>query len=459
MVRNAGTPDGLEEHDPYAKLPPRPGLIGRLRNYFLAGVLVAAPVGITLWIAWGVVDFFDQRIKPLIPAAWDPDNYLHVSVPGLGLLLLFVFLILVGMFAAGLVGRAIMRQFESILAAVPVVRSIYGAVKQIFETVFAQNSQAFRKVVLIQYPYEGCWSIAFLTADTRGEVQRVTSEDVVSVFMPAVPNPTTGFLLFVPRHEVLDLDMTVEQGLKLVVSGGIVTPKPGATPATMPPPVAGATTGRPRLSFSARLRNYLIAGILVTAPAAITFWLAWQVISFVDSRVTPLIPAAWNPLSDLPIVVPGLGLVVVFVVLVLIGMLAAGLIGRWLIRTGNWLLSRVPVVRSLYGAIRQIFEAVLASRSESFRDCVLFSYPRRGVWAIGLVTGRTEGQLQELTPKRVINVFLPTTPNPTSGFLMLVPEDEVIRLSMTVEEGLKMVVSGGLVVPPDRGEPQPAAAE
>ena len=159
----------------------------------------------------------------------------------------------------------------------------------------------------------------------------------------------------------------------------------------------------------------------------------------------PTVAFTWKDLLVVGITIPTM------IALTLIGMLTAGLLGRWFLRTATWLFGRLPVIRSLYGALKQIVETVLASRSDVFRDCVLFEYPRKGSWAIGLLTGKTEGQIQQLTEEDVVNVFLPTTPNPTSGFLMFVPRKETIRLTMTVEEGLKMVVSGGLVVPPDRG--------
>ena len=432
----------------------RPGLAVRLRNYFFAGVLIAAPLGITIWLTWGVVSFVDARVTPLVPARWNPETYLPFGLPGLGLIVVLIFLILVGMLFTGIAGRMVMRQFERLLDQVPVVRSIYGAVKQIFETVLAQRSQAFREVALVQYPQRGCWAIGFVTGVTKGEVQRLTDETLVSVFVPATPNPTTGFLLFLPSDEVHILDMTVEQGLKLVVSGGIVVPPSDARPSQndaiqrLLDEQAEAKSIRPALPQ--RLRNYLLAGILVTAPAAITFWLAWQFISFVDARVTPLVPAQWQPEVFLPFGLPGIGLLIVFIGLTVIGMFAAGLVGRWLMRSSEWILGRVPVVRSLYSAVKQIFETVLAARSDAFRECVLIQYPRPGSWAIAFITGKTEGHIQEITDEQVVNVFLPTTPNPTSGFLLFLPRDEITHLVMTVEEGLKMVVSAGIVTPPDR---------
>ncbi len=462
--------------DPLAALTKRRGFFGRIRNYFLAGVLVTAPLAITVWIAWGLIDFVDGTVMPMLPARWNPESYLPFSVPGLGVLVTLLAVTLVGMLAAGYIGRLATGYGERLLARVPVLRSVYSAIKQIFETVLAQRSQAFRQVVLVEYPYKGCWAIGFVTAVARGEVQRRTSDEVIAVFIPAVPNPTTGFLLFVPKQEVHPLDISVEQGLKLVISGGIVVPDPDERPSALalsaPPPPT-------RIGPWAKLRNYFLAGLLVTAPFAITLWLAWRVVAFVDSRLAPPIPPQWNPgyllaklwhgeiapklppewaagtwipTDGLGVDIPGLGLLVVFLGLTLIGMLAAGLIGRWLMRASDWALARVPVVGSIYGALKQIFETVMAARSDAFRECVLFQYPRPGVWAIGFITGKTEGHVQELTAKHVINVFLPTTPNPTSGFLMFVPQEDVIPLSMTVEEGLKMVVSGGIVTPVDRGD-------
>ncbi len=207
------------------------------------------------------------------------------------------------------------------------------------------------------------------------------------------------------------------------------------------------------LGFGQRMRAYLFAGILVTAPISLTFYLAWLMIKFVDARVTPLIPAKYNPETYLPFALPGLGLVVLIVGLILIGALTAGFFGRLWVRTSERVLARMPVVRNVYGALKQILETVLAQQSNAFREAVLVEYPRRGLWAIAFITGRTEGEVQNVTEEECINIFLPTTPNPTSGFLLFVPKKDLIRLSMTVEEAIKMVISGGIVTPPDRRPP------
>jgi uncharacterized membrane protein len=213
-----------------------------------------------------------------------------------------------------------------------------------------------------------------------------------------------------------------------------------------------------RLSLGARLRGYFFAGLLVAAPIGITFYIAWLFISFVDARVKPLIPPKYNPETYLPFSLPGIGLIVAIGFLILMGALAAGVVGRGLEQFGKSVLARMPVVRSIYGAVKQIFETVLAQQSTSFREVVLFEYPRRGIWALGFITGTTRGEPQTVAMgEEVVNVFMPTTPNPTSGFIFMLPRSEIHPLSMTVEEGLKMVVSGGIITPPDRRPPEDGA--
>ena len=205
-----------------------------------------------------------------------------------------------------------------------------------------------------------------------------------------------------------------------------------------------------------RLRGYFLAGVLVTMPLAVTFAVARWFILFVDSKIVPLIPEAWNPDTYLrdhvgfEIGLPGLGVVVLIIAITVIGALTAGFVGRFVIKTGETILARMPVIRSVYSAIKQILETILQQQSQAFRQAVLVEYPRRGVWAIGFITGETEGEIQSLTKEEVLNVFLPTTPNPTSGFLLFLPREDLVVLDMSVEEAVKMVISGGIVTPPDR---------
>ncbi len=209
----------------------------------------------------------------------------------------------------------------------------------------------------------------------------------------------------------------------------------------------------PKRDLLARLRNYFLTGIVVSAPVGITFWLIWLFITFVDRSVVPLIPDSYNPSDVLGVSVPGIGVIVVLIVVTFIGFMVTNFFGRYMVRFGERMVARVPVVRTIYGVIKQIFDAVLAQSEGAFRDVVLIEYPRKGIWVIGFITSNTEGEVQRVTPDDMVNVFLPTTPNPTSGFLLFVPRKDCIVLDMTVEEGVKLVISGGIVSPPDKKAP------
>jgi uncharacterized membrane protein len=195
-----------------------------MRAYLLAGILVTAPIGLTLYLTWLMVNFIDNQVMPLIPQRYNPETYLPISIPGLGLLLAVLVLIFIGWLAAGLMGRWFVRFSEKIMATMPIVRGLHSAIKQIMETVLAQKSNAFRQVVLVEYPRKNLWAIAFVTADTTGEVGNLYDDEMVNIFLPTTPNPTSGFLLFVPRSDVHMLNMSVEDGIKMVVSAGLVTP-------------------------------------------------------------------------------------------------------------------------------------------------------------------------------------------------------------------------------------------
>lgn len=201
----------------------------------------------------------------------------------------------------------------------------------------------------------------------------------------------------------------------------------------------------------ARIRSWFLTGLLVTAPVMLTIYITWLFIDIIDSNVNALIPNTVRELIEIKAphigALPGLGLLVGFVVITLIGAIAAGFFGRWLIRAGENILNRMPVVRSIYGASKQILETVLTTHSNAFREVVLVEYPRKGLWVVGFVTGSTEGEVGVKIDQKTVNVFIPTTPNPTSGFLLFCPKEDLIYLDMGVEDAVKLVVSGGIVTP------------
>lgn len=204
------------------------GILKHFRSYFLTGIVLTAPIGITFYIIWVLVDFTDGLVRNFLPTQYDPATYLGFNVFGVGLLVVVIVVTLLGALTANIFGRYLIRSGEWIVNRTPVIRSIYSTLKQIFETVISQSSSSFREVVLVEYPRHGIWAIAFVTGLTKGEIQRHTEQDTVNIFLPTTPNPTSGFLLFVPRRDLIFLDMTIEEGFKHVISAGVVTPKDSA---------------------------------------------------------------------------------------------------------------------------------------------------------------------------------------------------------------------------------------
>ena len=214
------------------------GFLTRLRGYFLAGILVTAPTGITCYLAWLFLIFVDDKVKPLLPTAYNPETYIKFSIPGLGLIILLVGLTLIGMTTAGFIGRTMLKIGEGIVNRMPILRGVYSASKQVIETVVGQNATSFREVVLVEFPRRDCWTIAFITGVAKGEIGDLADEEVVNVFVPTTPNPTSGYLVFVPRTEIIPLTMSVEDGIKFVVSMGIVAPPTSPPKAEKPKPLA-----------------------------------------------------------------------------------------------------------------------------------------------------------------------------------------------------------------------------
>ena len=205
----------------------RIGGVARLRNYFLTGLIICAPVGITAYLVWSLIGWIDSWIIPYIPTVYNPDTYLPFSIPGFGLIIAIFVITTVGFLTANYIGRTIWSYGEVLLDRMPLVRNLYSGLKQIFQTVLSDKSSSFQEVAIIEYPRKGLWAIVFIATDTLGEVDRRLKDikqTTVSVFLPTTPNPTSGFLLFVPKKDITILDMTVEDAAKLVISAGLVSP-------------------------------------------------------------------------------------------------------------------------------------------------------------------------------------------------------------------------------------------
>jgi uncharacterized membrane protein len=194
------------------------------RKYLIAGLLVWLPLGVTVLVVKLLVDIMDRTLL-LLPPTWRPDALFGVHIPGVGLLLSMLIILLTGITVANLLGRRMVSVWEGLLARIPLVRTIYGAVKQVVETVLSANGKSFRKVVLVEYPRRGMWCLALQTAERLGEVQARAGVELVAVFVPTTPNPTSGFVILVPRADLVELDMSIDDGLKLIISMGVLVPE------------------------------------------------------------------------------------------------------------------------------------------------------------------------------------------------------------------------------------------
>jgi len=215
---------------PAAPLPARTGafhhgLVGRLRTYFLTGLILVAPAYITISLTWWFINWVDDLVRPFIPIAYQPETYLPVKIPGTGLIIAFATLTLFGFLTANFVGRKLVEFGENILNRMPVIRPIYNSLKQIFQTLFAKGGSSFRRVGLIEFPSPGMWSLVFLSNPASPEIAtRLPDTEHLAAFMPCTPNPTTGFFFYVARRDVIDLDITVEAAMTLLMSAGMVQP-------------------------------------------------------------------------------------------------------------------------------------------------------------------------------------------------------------------------------------------
>ena len=210
-------------------------MLARLRTSFLTGIVVIAPVALTLWLIWSVIGWFDGFVLPFVPDAYRPEQILNtifgydlkLNIRGVGVVVFLVFATLVGWLAKGLIGRSFIKYAENLVNRMPVVRSFYSGIKQIAETVFAQQERSFEKACMIEYPRKGIWAIGFISTTAKGEIAERNSSNgpMVSVFVPTTPNPTSGFLLFFPKADIIELDMSIEDAAKLVISAGLVYPQ------------------------------------------------------------------------------------------------------------------------------------------------------------------------------------------------------------------------------------------
>ncbi|MCO5733740.1 DUF502 domain-containing protein [Rhizobium sp. SSA_523] len=216
--------------------PERITIVGRLRNNFLTGLIICAPLAITVWLTFAFIDWADSWVTPYIPQRYNPQYYFDITIPGLGLLIAVIVITAIGFLGKNLIGRSVVNLGESVLHRTPLVRTLYKSLKQIFETVLKDQSTSFKKVGLIEFPAPGTWALVFISTEAQGELAsrfNDMGEDMMAVFLPPTPVPTAGFLIFVPKSRIIMLDMSPEDAAKLLISGGLIAPdwKPKPLPA------------------------------------------------------------------------------------------------------------------------------------------------------------------------------------------------------------------------------------
>lgn len=234
--------------------PPKRSFFSSLRASFLTGLVVVVPIGLTIYLIYTVIGWVDSWVLPFVPQAYQPQTLLQdllgedtrLGLRGMGVIVLLIFTVIVGWIAKGIIGRSLLRRAEGLVDRMPVVRTLYNGLKQIAETVFNQQDNNFERACLVEYPKEGIWAIGFISTRAKGEIAAhfAADDDIISVFLPTTPNPTSGFLLYVPARDVKMLDMRIEDAAKLIISAGLVYPAPKAELTTTKPAILPSTEAR-----------------------------------------------------------------------------------------------------------------------------------------------------------------------------------------------------------------------
>ena len=222
MAKNRRRNQGLINIDPK---PKRLSLWAWLRGRFLAGMVIAAPIAITFFVLQFLINFIDNRVKPLLPPVIQPETYTNYAIPGFGVVVMVITLTILGAIATNLIGRSVISAADRILSRIPLVRNVYAAFKQLTDVLASNQQASYDRVVLIEYPKSGTWCIGFVASKAKGEIRHSLGDEFIGVFVPTTPNPTSGFLMYVKETECIDLDMSIEEGAKMILSAGLIVPE------------------------------------------------------------------------------------------------------------------------------------------------------------------------------------------------------------------------------------------
>ncbi len=452
--------------------PPQSSIVDRMRTtvrgYMLRGLLVLVPLGVTAYALILVYRLTAANLAPYVnvsrlPVAI-PAYLVDAAVVVLSAVLFVTMLYLIGLATAVVIGRWFIGMGEAILHRIPLVKSVYAASKQAIDLLQPKEDESptYQEAVIVDFPGPGIKSIAFVVGRTqiedRGEHYRV--------FIPTTPNPTSGYLELYPAHMVQHSTMTVEEAIKSVMSAGILVPDVIHTTAHSTASVSkDVATGESATSTASAspakhdsllqgtkhlLRRRILSGFLVLVPLAITVFVVKFLYDFTAGRIEPLTSKLIAPLSRYvpefaaPVVGAIVSILLLLVALYVTGYIATAVVGGRMIRLGEAILNRIPLVATVYSASKQIIETLLFKKGGSgFQDAVIVEFPYPGVYCGGFLVGRS----QTADGEPYCRVFVPTAPNISVGLLQLFSPDKTYKTVLTVEETVKMVVSCGLIAP------------
>ncbi len=426
-----------------------------IRRRMISGLLVVIPLGLTVFILRFLYDLTAGRMEPVIRMLFEPlPEYI---LPAASLLFLTAIIYGAGLAANLVIGKKCIAAAEALLDRIPLVKTVYGASKQVVQTVSLQDEEAsFKSVVIVDFPMPGMKSLAFVTGRVRLQDDASdTFREHYRVFVPTTPNPTSGYLEFVPVDEAEASGITVEEALKTVMSAGLVMPEslgPAPSAHDIAPLVRSVRTPsdviavKPARAAAGKLkalpRRPLFSGVAVIVPAGATLFVLKLLYDFTAGHIAPYIRAFIAPMPDYAS--PAVATLLLAALVYLIGMAAGVVVGRKAIRLLESAIQRIPFVKTVYSASKQIVQALAVKKRQAEpKTPVMVEFPRRGMKCIGFSMGTTTFQ-----DGRVFHrVFVPTTPNITVGLLQLAAPEDVYWCQLSLDEAVRIVVSGGILGP------------
>jgi uncharacterized membrane protein len=424
---------------------------------FLKGLVFFIPAVFTGWVLYRILRIFYGIVSmgtQFLPLAYKEYALTRFIVEAAIVIGTLFFIVISGIMAETFLGRFVRKMVDHFLGAIPFVNSLYDVLKQIFNILFLKSDQLLARPVLVPFPHPGKFAVGFITGQAEPKLKEMSSGEFVKVFLPTVPFPTTGFFLIFPREQVVESALSTEEALRLVLSGGLLEEKDLPVEGRKKPEDEGVQNN----GFLRHLRTHFFNGLLFLFPAFITLNVAFRVFRFFYSLMSfgaAVIPEKYGHLPYLDHLITVATIIFNIFFVWFIGLMVTTYIGKFIRGHLHNLITGIPFAGSIFRALRQMMDFAFSDTPPAFSRVVLINFPHKECKSIGFITGTAS---QELTARgfkegeEIYKVFVPGTPNPTSGFLLLVPKNDVIMTNLTVEEGLFSVVSGGMLKQTDKSD-------